>query len=343
MFGTPTFAVDTDVDISFGLKVGSAGALSAVSSADLKTLTSVSATLEADGLGAFSLDFEAWDGASGEEVLVASGTFDPEKFVDLSLGHTSSASLIYGVITDVSVSFGQGGISLSVSGYDVRHVLRLGRFVRVFDGKNVLEICEAICKERGLAVKVEKGAQTFEPVFEYQDAEESDYEYINRKLDEIGYELAVDSSTVVIREPTDPPFGLLTSYDLKAMRAFSGTDSVLEQVDGVRVIGTTLDRVRVIGDAGATKSQGSSVVTLHRNVVSKAHAQQIAESELASRQNKKISASATVRGDATLIPGHWIQISDVPKFAGKYRIGKAVHSWNAAAGYTTALTLEQEV
>lgn len=343
MFGLPTFAVDTDVDIAFGLKVGSAGSLSSVASATLKTLTSASATLEADGLGAFSLDFEAWDGASGEEVLVASGTFDPHNFIALSMGHTTSQSLMYGMITDVGVSFGQGGISLSVTGYDVRHMLRQGRYVRVFDGKTALEICEEICKQRGLTVEVEKGSGALEPVFEFQDAEESDYEYIKRLLGEIGYVLDVVDDAVVIREPTTAPFGLLPTFDPKTMKAFSGTDSVLEQVDGVRVIGTTPERVRVIGDAGATKKDKACVVTLHRNVASKKEAQEIADNELESRQLKKLTASATVRGDATLVPGGWVSITDVPKFTGKYRISKAVHTWSAGAGYTTALTLEQEV
>lgn len=341
MLGLPTFAVDTDVDVAFDLKVGGDDALSSAVDAHLKALTSVSVTLETDGLGAFALDFDAWDGPDGVELLVPSGTFAVEEFVEISLGHTTSASLIYGMITDVGISYTHSGISLSVSGYDVRHLLRLGRFIRVHQDKNVLEIAQAICQERGLTVKVEKGTQTFEPIVEQQTAEESDYEYIDRLLGEVGYVLDVEGDEVIIREPLDPPFGPMTSYGLTDMQSFSGSDSVLEQVDGVRVIGTTPERLRVAGEAGKT-DKGCSVITLHRSVASLNEAQLIADSELASRQKKKLTASATVRGNSALLPGTWINISDIPTFKGAYRIAKAVHSWTPGAGYTTALTLEKD-
>ncbi|MEZ4434194.1 MAG: contractile injection system protein, VgrG/Pvc8 family [bacterium] len=340
MLGSSSYAVDTDVDIVFTLEVGTTGSLAALSSAELKGLTSVSVTQESDGLSSFAIDFEIWDGKAGTPTVIADGTFDVDKMVDISMGRSSSNALMGGVVTDISVSYQQGGVSLSVTGYDVRNRLRKGRYVRVFDSKTALEIAQSICKDRGLATKVEQGSETLEPVFEYQDAEESDYEYIQRLLGEVGYVIDVEGSTVVFRQPTPPPF-VFETYTPITMQSFSASASTLEQVDGVRVISKLPDRKRVVGTAG--EPEGDDVITLIRSTVSQAEAKTIADNELKSRLAKKVTASATVRGDAKLIPGGWVQIKDVPKFAAaQYRIKRAVHTWSAGAGYTTALTLEQE-
>lgn len=348
MFGLPTYAVDTEVDVAFGLSVGPpVGAMLPLSSAVRKTLTSVSVTLESGGLGAFSLEFEAWDTARQELTLLGKSQLAVDNHVEIALGHTSSATLIHGPITDLTAGFSSGGLSLSISGYDVRHVLRQGIYLRVFPEQSELEIAAAICKARGLSVEIEKGTDPPPLKVMRQAGWQSDYELIGELLDRVGYLLDVDGKTVVIREPSlkpTNPFAIPT-YSPIALTRFSGTDSSAEQIDGVIVLGYDPESGKKIeGTAGTVKSLTSPprVITLHRDVDTQAGADRIAQSELDRRKKKKLTASADLRGDATLVPGGWVEITDVGPFSGDWRITRAVHTWNPGAGYTTALSLEQE-
>lgn len=348
MFGLPTYAVDTEVDVAFGLSVGPpVGAMLPLSTAAQKTLSSVSVTLESGGLGAFSLEFEAWDAFLQELTLLGQSQLAVDNHVEIALGHQSSATLMHGPITDLSASFSSGGLSLSISGYDVRHVLRQGLYLRVFPEQNELEVAAAICEARGLSVKVEKGQNPPPLKVLRQAGRQSDYETITELLDRVGYVLDVEGQTVVIREPVPKPTNpfAIPTYSPITLHRFSGTDSTAEQIDGVIVLGYDPETgKKVEGTAGTVKSVISPprVIVLHRDVDTQAAANRIAESELDRRKKKKMTASADLRGDATLVPGGWIEVTDVGPFSGDWRITRAVHSWNPSGGYTTSLSLEQE-
>lgn len=351
MFGLPSYAVDTDVSVAFGLSIGPpVGAMLPVLKSTQKALTNISVTLESRGLGSYSLDFDAWDGKLNDTSLLTHTQLAVGNRATLTLGTgTHSAALISGPITDLAASFSASGISLSVSGYDVRHVLRQGLFLRVFSEQNELEIAEAICKARGISVSVEKGTTLAPPPLKVmrQAGQESDFEFINSLLDRVGFVLDVEGEKAIIRPPAVKPLNpfLINSYTPTTLTNFSATDSILEQIDGVIVIGRDPETGKKIeGTAGTVKSLLApvSVITLHRDVDTQAAADRIAQSELDRRLTKKLTASAALRGDATLIPGAWVDIADVGPFSGSYRINRAVHAWSPNAGYTTTLTLEQE-
>lgn len=352
MFGLPSYAVDTDVQVNLSVRTGPPiGVLAPLSRRMLRALASASITLESGSLGAFSLEFEAWDSKFNDTSLLSASQLSVDNYVTISMGSgTSSVALITGPITGTSASFSQRGIALSVTGYDVRHVLRQGMFLRNFAEMSELEIAEAICKERGVSVRVDKDTAPAPPALKFmrQAARQSDYEFITDLLDRVRFVLDVEGHGAVIRPPTNKPTNPLAikDYTPATLTSFSGSDSTVEQVDGVIVIGRDpVTRAKIEGAAGTVKATVSpvSVITLYRDVDSKASADRIARSELDRRITKKLTASANLRGDATLVPGGWIRVWSVGPFSGQWRITRAVHAWDPSAGYTTALSLEQEV
>lgn len=350
MFGLPTYAVDTDVQVNLSVSVGPpVGAMRPLASSKLKLLNSASVTLESGGLGSFSLEFEAWDSKTNDTGLLTESELVVDNRVTLSMGTgTTSVALISGPITSLGASFSQGGIALSISGYDVRHILRQGMFLRTFSQKSEIEIAEEICKEREVPVSVAMGTAKAPPARDgvRQSGRQSDFEFIADQLDRVGFVLDAEADTAVIRPPTAKPTNpfSIKDYTPKTLSSFSATDSTVEQVDGVRVLGyDPRGSAKIEGTAGTVTGKGVSVITLHRDVATVEAAKRIAQSELDRRLVKKLTASANLRGDATLIPGAWISVADVGPFSGEWRIATAVHSWNPGAGYTTALTLEQEV
>ncbi|MCA9539938.1 MAG: phage late control D family protein [Myxococcales bacterium] len=313
-------------------------------------LRSVSVTLDSDGLGDFSLDFEAGDTIGQALQVIDQSQLAVGAEVSIALGADgTSATLTIGEITSVGFEMSQGGASISVSGFDLRHRLRQGMYLRTFVDKDDLQIAEAICKERGLSVKVEKALGDTPPMhYIVRQGEASDFEFVHDRLDRIGYELAVDADSLVIRPPTPQPLNpfLMPSFTPKTVRSFNATHSAVEEIDGVVIIGRDKDKnLKIVGTAGTTSSlvpPQPRVLTLHRAVADVDSAKKMAAQELSRRKEQAMTASISVRGDATLVPGVWVQLSEVGPFSAAWRVRTATHRWSPGGGYTTDLSLRQE-
>lgn len=346
--------VDRAVGFTVGLKWGSA--IGPVSMpffpSVLPKLNDLSVTLDSGGVGSYSLSFESWNTTNQELDTATNAGLALDNRLTITLGNLDgSADMITGPITHSSLSFSQGGASYSVTGYDLRHVLRKGRYVRTFAGQNELDIAKSVIEQRGLKVSVDMGmAAAGPPAIEVldQDCTLSDYEFVKKMLDRVGFELAVEGETLIIREPVEKP---LNPFDLAFLHptnllSFSGSTNTAEAVDGVIVLSkdpTTKAKVEAaVGSTVAVPGLAPpTVLTMRRPKCTAAAAKTIATEEM-ERRAAKVTATCSTLGDPTLVPGRWVTINDIGPYDGSYRITSATHKWSASSGYTTDLTIELE-
>lgn len=349
MFGSSTHAdlvASVNVALDWGLALGPMMPFVPSVTPDVN---SISVTMDAESIGSLSLEFTAWDTKAQDFAYLDDTRLAVNNRIQLTIGNsTASDTLFYGTIVSHDASISQSGVSLSITAYDVRHTLRRGRFRRTFVAKTPLEIAETVVKDRGLKCKVTKGMPAPTAIPARRSSSGSDYEFVTGLLSDYGYRMDVEGDTIQIRQPSSKPttpLGYVT-FAPPTMMSFSARNDVTEQIDGVIVLGFNRDtQEQVIGTAGKTKKTiltTPSVITRQAAVDTAADASKIAQNILDGRNRNNISASLKCVGDATLVPGTWIKVSEVGPYSGEYRVVRATHSWNPSGGYTTDVSLEQE-
>lgn len=349
MFGTSTHAdlvASVNVALDWGLALGPMLPFVPSITPDVN---SISVTMDTTSIGSMSLEFQAWDTKAQDFAYLDDTRLAVNNRIQLTIGNnTASDTLFYGTIVSHDVSISQSGVSLSITAYDVRHSLRRGRFRRTFVAKTPLEIAETVIKDRGLKCKVTKGIPAPTAIPARRSSSGSDYEFITALLSDYGYKLDVLGDTIQIRPPSTKPTNpfALVPFSPPTMMSFSASNNVTEQIDGVIVLGFNRDtQEQVIGTAGSTKKTlltTPAVITRTAAVDTAADASKVAQNILDARSRTNLSASLKCVGDASLVPGVWVKVSEVGPYSGEYRVVRATHSWNPSGGYTTDLSLEQE-
>lgn len=339
-------AVSVTVDLSWGGKIGPLLPFFPSISAELRSL---SMTLDSKGVGSFSVELDAWDTEGQDFTLLSDSRLAVGNRLQIGIGNSNgNDTLMLGLITGHNGSISKAGASLSVSGSDMRHVLRQGRYLRSFTGQNALEIAEAIIKDRGLSVKTTKALGAPPPVIPTKrQVTGSDYELVTELLGKVGYRLDIEGASLHIRPPSSKPLNpfALTSLAATSVRSFSASQNVSELIDGVIVIGFDREtQTQVIGTAGTTKSLiGTPTVIMKLDrAETVSEAKSIAAEILAQRQRTQVSAQVSCPGDVALIPESWVDLSGFGVYDGAYRITQATHRWSPSEGYTTDLSLEQD-
>jgi phage protein D/phage baseplate assembly protein gpV len=256
-------------------------------------------------------------------------------------------TLFKGTVVTIEVDFGSGGCSVVVRAYDRSHGLHRARHTRTFQNQTSSDIVQRLVSAEGLNADCESSGEPHEHL--HQD-NETDWDFIWRLADRIGFEFVVDDQTAHFRKPA-PEGGVALEYP-STLRSFRPRLTAVQQVQEVTLrtldpktksaIESTADTPNQIAQIGIDRAtiaaalEGEAGVHVSTEPVkSKAEADALTQALLDRLANGYIAAEGVAPGNPKIRAGAQIDVSGVgTKFSGKYRIATSTHILRGS-GYET--------
>jgi phage protein D len=272
--------------------------------------------------------------------------------------------LVAGEVTALEVDFDSTGTFTVVRGYDAAHRLFRGRGTHAYTQVTASDVVRTVAQRARLQVGEVTSTTT---VYDHlAQAGTSDWQFLDALAHDIGFELAVHDGKLDFRPPRtastapgddradEDPLVLQLGTDLLR---FSAVVTAAEQVGEVQVrgwdvaqkrplIGTAPARTETaqlggVNPAGLAEKFGSPVfVSGHVPYASQAEVD-VAATALADQLAGAFAEfSGLARGNPELRADVAFTISNMGEpFDGKYTITSSRHRYDAATGYTTAVTV----
>lgn len=282
----------------------------------------------------------------------------PENMIKITVSYSSDAekrSLSFiGRIKSILIQKGDGkGDTLELRGYDLAYNLKKKDTEGIiYNDKKYSEIVTEIAGNNQLTTdKIETSPITYENVTRYPG--ESDFDFLKKISEEIGFEAFVQEESLHFRKPKDNLQGQVTlkknwdiisfyltmsnaacvggvtvnSWDVKKKELVSGTATLDDIKSGVGIMEFTT----------ASEKFKEVKVTLGSKVLrSTEEATNVAVAELKRRNQNFITAELECVGNPKLRPGLTINIENVEeRLSGIYYIEKATHKIGKKGYFTT--------
>ena len=141
-------------------------------------------------------------GQEGEDQPIDSHPFDIGKSLEVKLGardELTTTSLFKGQIVSLELNFGAGGVELLVRGFDRSHALIRARKVRTFQNKTTSDIVTKVLSDAGFSADCDT---TGDPHDFMQQDNETDWDFIWRLAERVGFEFVVEDNDAHFRKPT---------------------------------------------------------------------------------------------------------------------------------------------
>jgi uncharacterized protein involved in type VI secretion and phage assembly len=289
-------------------------------------------------------------GKEGEDQPIDSHPFDIGKSLEVKLGardQLTTTSLFKGQLVSQELNFGAGGVELMVRGFDRSHILIRARKVRTFQNQTTSDIVSKVLGEAGFSAQCDSSGDPHE--FMAQD-NETDWDFIWRLAERVGFEFVVQDTNAYFRKPTaDNPIALqwpqtlrsfsprvtatqqaqqvtLSAFDPKAKQAIDVSASSPNQVARIGV-----ERSSVAG-----AFDGADIHIATEPVMSQSEGQGVAQALLDKLANGYIAAEGVSDGNPNIRAGTCVQVSGLgQKFSGLYRVAAATHILRGGATYET--------
>lgn len=334
----------------------------------LLALTSVEADLKIKSPGRFSFTIgSAYDWAESE--FVAGENDERIELLDLfafgtpvkiSLGYGEPAKLepmIEGIITEVSAGFTDSDTpTLSVSGYDKLHPLRLNRVSRHWDKARISDAVAAVASANALSTNVRSSRAVEASIDQTQ---ESDLAFIERMAELTGSIFYMRAGKFYFgprssRSPTlEIPWG-------QGLERFSPTANLAGQVSAVEVHGwSAIDAAAVVGKAkrgdesgrdGQRRSGGEwlaealggdAMIQLNAPVRDQAEADSRALAILEARAHQFVTGEGECIGVPGILPDTRLTLSGLGRvFSKSYYVSEATHRFDEN-GYHTRFAVQE--
>jgi phage protein D/phage baseplate assembly protein gpV len=266
--------------------------------------------------------------------------FEIGKTLEVRLGATKELvphTLFKGQVSTLEPEFGSGGCSVAVRAYDRSQLLCRSRRVRTFQDQTASDIVEKILKEAGLTPKCDPSPIVHEFV---QQDNETDWDFIWRLAERIGFELVVDDTVAVFRKPT--PEGAVELEWPRTLRSFSPRVTAVQQVSEVTLLAhdpktkTAIessaqrpDQIAEIGLDRDTVAGAFDDATIHvatEPVESNAEGDTLTQALLDKLANGYIAAEGIAAGNPRIQAGAKVTVRGVgEKFSGTYRVATSTH------------------
>lgn len=274
----------------------------------------------------------------------------PVEIAASSSGGTTT--LIEGEITSLEASYDHGGAYLIIRGYDVTHRLQRGHTTATYLNVKDSDIVRKVLQRAGLqAGQIDDTPGTFEHVSQVNT---SDWDFIQGRARENGYEITVVKGKLNLRKPVDSsqgpaagdyrstdPLQLVHGQDLLEFRS---RVTSAEQVATIKVRGwDPKAKQPVIGQAGASTTSvalpdtpdglAGKVGSPTYSVVRLPLTEQGQVDAVAKAMREKLGsvmaeAEGVARGNPKLIAGTPVNVSEVAKpFAGRYTLSHTRHTF----------------
>jgi phage protein D len=205
-----------------------------------------------------SYDLEQHDFISGYlQPVVQVVRFGAPVSIGVGYGdHSKLATVISGVITEVTTSFSESGMpELTVAGYDNLFPLTLGKRSRSWKKKTDSDVVALIAKEYNLSASIQT---TTEQHAQIEQNQESDLEFIKKLADRNYFQFYIDANnTLCFGPPSDTKDGIVELAWGAGLLSFRPEANLAAQVSAVEVYGWDSDRKRaIVGKAVAGQESG---------------------------------------------------------------------------------------
>ena len=289
-------------------------------------------------------------GNEGEDQPIDSHPFDIGKSLEIKLGardQLTTTSLFKGQVVSQELNFGAGGVELMVRGYDRSHALIRARKVRTFQNQTTSDIVSKVLGEAGFSAQCDS---TGDPHDFMQQDNETDWDFIWRLAERVGFEFVVQDTKAYFRKPNaDSPVELDWPQTL---RSFSPRVTATQQAQQVtlgafdpktkQAIGVTVSSPEQVARIGVERStvasafDGADIHIATEPVTSQSEGQAVAQALLDKLANGYIAAEGVSDGNPSIRAGTCVQVSGLgQKFSGLYRVAAATHVLRGGATYET--------
>ena len=289
-------------------------------------------------------------GKPGQDEPIDQHPFDIGKKLEVRLGAReglTTSTLFKGQIVTLEPRFGAGGVELLVRGFDRSHALIRSRKVRTFQNQTSSDIVSKIVSEAGFQADCDPSGEPHE--FMQQD-NETDWDFIWRLAERIGFEFVVEDQTAHFRRPTGE--GAIELDWPTTLHSFSPRVTAIQQVSQVSLLAqdpttnqqidvtaSNSDQIAQIGIDRGTVAAAFDGGTFHiatEPVKSQAEGQALAQALLDKLANGYVAAEGVTDGDPQIRAGAKVQVSGVgQKFSGTYRVASATHVLRGGSVYET--------
>jgi phage protein D/phage baseplate assembly protein gpV len=260
---------------------------------------------------------------------------------------TTTKTIFKGEIVTVEPDFQAGSAAMVVRAYDKSHRMMRSRKQRTFKDVTVSDIVKKICSENGLSAETSSSGDKHDVVVQNS---ETDWDFIWRLAQRVGFELIVDDEKAVFAKPERGGEAVELKYP-DDLHGFRPRITAVQQVKTVNVRGFDSNSKRVVvgsqsaanqvTEAGITRDDVRSKfpdATLEiggQSFVSNSEASDIAQAMLDQLANAYLGAEGECDGNPAIKAGATLKITGVgSKYSGTYRVAKAVHMLTTG-GYVT--------
>jgi uncharacterized protein involved in type VI secretion and phage assembly len=281
---------------------------------------------------------------------IDSGLFEIGSQIEVRIGAAEKLApetLFKGQIVTLEPEFGAGGCSMLVRAYDRAHLLHRSRRIATFQNQTSSDIVEKIVKRNGLSAQCDPSGEPHEFV---QQDNETDWDFIWRLAERIGFEFVVDDSTAYFRRPTAE--GALELAWPDTLRSFRPRVTAVQQVQEVTLLAqdpktkqaiesnaTEPDQIARIGvdrDSVATAFESASLHVATEPVKSKAEGDTLTQALLDKLANGYVAAEGIAPGNPKIKAGAKVDVSGVgSRFSGLYRVASSTHVLRGGGSYET--------
>ncbi|HEY7075178.1 MAG TPA: VgrG-related protein [Solirubrobacteraceae bacterium] len=272
--------------------------------------------------------------------------------LEVKMGATdqnTTQTLFKGEIVTLEPSFESGSVAMVVRAYDKSHRMMRSRKMRAFTQQSIGDIAQKICMENGLSAKVGSDpAGQLDYVIQHN---ETDWDFMWRLLDRIGFEFVLDDSSARIDKPGADAAEVELKYP-DDIQSFRPRITAVQQVDSVTVHGFDHHaKAAVVSEAsspGQLTSAGiernsvtghfgeSKIEIVGQSFRSKSESDAMAQSQLDALANAYVAAVGETEGNPAIKAGVKLTISGVgSSFSGTYRAARVEHTISSGGAYTT--------
>jgi phage protein D len=289
-------------------------------------------------------------GHPGQDEPIDQHPFGIGKKLEIRLGARESlttSTLFRGDIVTLEPKFGAGGVELLVRGFDRAHLLLRSRKVRTFQNQTASDIVSKVVTDAGFQADCDASGDPYQFV---QQDNETDWDFIWRLAERVGFEFLVEDQTAHFRRPTAD--GAIDLEWPTTLRSFSPGVSAVQQVTDVTLlaqdpgtnsaIDVTASSANQIAQIGVDRD---SVVNafgdahLHiatEPVKTQSEGQALAQALLDKLANGYIAAEGISDGNPQIKAGAKVAVSGVGQlFSGTYRVAAATHVLRGGSTYET--------
>lgn len=276
--------------------------------------------------------------------------------VEIKMGQdeTSLAVVFKGEISGMELDCGPQNVPVvTVRGYDKLYRLHLGRQTRTFLDVKDSDLVSKIAGETGLSAAATDTGGVYKYVLQHN---ETNLEFLQRRLFRIGKELFVDDTTLKLRDRATTSAVATFTWGENIL-GFSSRLSVANQVSTVSVSGwdsqkkeailgqaTTSDNHPTVGESRTGSSlvtsglnvSGTKITSSNWAITTQSEAEQIALAIYDDLSGRFIQIEGTVFGDPILKPGVKITLKGMgTKFNGDYYLSACTHRMSGGTYETT--------